>query len=141
MKKLNKKGFTLAELLIVIAIMAILIGVAIPVFSAQLEKARETADAATARSATELAYGEYLLNHVNETDGVTYYFKMDTKGNLSLASHTATAKNTSCGTPQTGTTSSVTAQSKIAAGVSDGLTVEIDKDGNITNSWSDVLLK
>lgn len=41
MKKMNKKGFTLMEMLIVVAIIAVLIAIAIPVFTAQLEKARE----------------------------------------------------------------------------------------------------
>lgn len=51
MKKMNKKGFTLAELLIVVAIIAVLVAIAIPVFSAQLEKSREATDAANLRSA------------------------------------------------------------------------------------------
>ena len=37
MKK-NNKGFTLAELLIVVAIIAVLVAIAIPVFTSQLEK-------------------------------------------------------------------------------------------------------
>ena len=51
MKKLNKKGFTLAELLIVVAIIAVLVAIAIPVFSSQLEKSREAVDAANIRAA------------------------------------------------------------------------------------------
>ena len=47
----KKKGFTLAELLIVVAIIAVLVGVAIPVFTAQLEKSRESVDLANIRSA------------------------------------------------------------------------------------------
>ena len=44
MKKIkNTKGFTLMEMLIVVAIIAILIAIAIPTFTAQLEKAREAA--------------------------------------------------------------------------------------------------
>ncbi len=45
MKK-NNKGFTLAELLIVVAIIAVLVAIAIPVFTSQLEKSRESTDAA-----------------------------------------------------------------------------------------------
>ncbi len=147
MKKMNKKGFTLAELLIVIAIMAILIAVAIPVFSAQLEKARETADAATARSATELAYSEYLLYHSKEgaTSGgtgtpVSYYFAMDAKGNLSILGHSTTT-DTSCNNAKsTVSESTVNAQSKKAAKVTDGLIVSVAADGSITNNWSNALL-
>lgn len=51
MKKNNKKGFTLAELLIVVAIIAVLVAVAIPVFTTQLEKSREATDKANLRSA------------------------------------------------------------------------------------------
>lgn len=36
----NKKGFTLAELLVVVAIVGILVAISIPVFTAQLTKAR-----------------------------------------------------------------------------------------------------
>lgn len=52
MKKLNnKKGFTLAELLIVVAIIAVLAAIAIPIFNSQLEKAREATDVANIRAA------------------------------------------------------------------------------------------
>ena len=48
MKK--SKGFTLAELLIVVAIIAVLVAISIPVFTSQLEKARESVDEANIRS-------------------------------------------------------------------------------------------
>ena len=51
MKKNNKKGFTLAELLIVVAIIAVLVAIAIPIFTNQLERSRETTDLANIRSA------------------------------------------------------------------------------------------
>ena len=47
----NKKGFTLAELLIVVAIIAVLVAIAIPIFTSQLEKSREAVDMANIRAA------------------------------------------------------------------------------------------
>ena len=49
MKK-NNKGFTLMEMLIVVAIIAILIAIAIPTFSSSLNKARVATDEANIRS-------------------------------------------------------------------------------------------
>ena len=61
MKK-NNKGFTLAELLIVVAIIAVLVAIAIPVFTTQLEKSREATDQANVRSAYAQVMAEYLTN-------------------------------------------------------------------------------
>ena len=61
MKKNNKKGFTLAELLIVVAIIAVLVAVAIPVFSAQLKKSRATTDLANIRSGYAAAVSGFLM--------------------------------------------------------------------------------
>lgn len=47
----RKKGFTLAELLIVVAIIAVLVAISIPIFSSQLEKSREATDLANIRAA------------------------------------------------------------------------------------------
>ena len=68
----KKKGFTLAELLIVVAIIAVLVGVAIPVFTSQLEKSRESVDLANIRSA--LAECTTVVLTGGETTGtsVTY---------------------------------------------------------------------
>ncbi len=59
MKK-NNKGFTLAELLIVVAIIAVLVAIAIPVFTSQLEKSREATDMANVRSAYAALVTGYL---------------------------------------------------------------------------------
>lgn len=45
----KRKGFTLAELLIVVAIIAVLVAIGIPIFTSQLEKSREATDAANIR--------------------------------------------------------------------------------------------
>ena len=56
-----RNGFTLMEMLIVIAIIAVLIVIAIPVFASQLEKSREAADLANVRSAYAQVSAEVLL--------------------------------------------------------------------------------
>ena len=43
-KKLNNKGFSLVELIIVIAIMAVLIGVLAPQYLKYVERSRQSAD-------------------------------------------------------------------------------------------------
>ena len=68
MKK-NKKGFTLAELLIVVAIIAVLVAIAVPVFSAQLEKSKESTDMANVRSAYATLVAKYLED--NEPNSIS----------------------------------------------------------------------
>ena len=69
MKKMNKKGFTLAELLIVVAIIAVLVAIAIPIFSSQLEKSRDTTDAANLRAAYAQAQIELMENRTVNSGG------------------------------------------------------------------------
>lgn len=60
-KEKNNCGFTLAELLIVVAIIAVLVAISIPRFTSQLEKAREAVDLDTVRSAySTMKYAEML---------------------------------------------------------------------------------
>lgn len=58
-EKLNK-GFTLAELLIVVAIIAVLVAISIPIFTSQLKKARVAVNQANARAGEAAAYAAYL---------------------------------------------------------------------------------
>jgi prepilin-type N-terminal cleavage/methylation domain-containing protein len=55
----KRKGFTVAELLIVVAIVAVLVSVAIPVFIKKTEKAREAYDIYTMRQAASAAVHLY----------------------------------------------------------------------------------
>ena len=55
----NKKGFTLAELLIVVAIIGVLVAVSIPIFTSQLEKSKEATDIANLRAAKAAAVAAY----------------------------------------------------------------------------------
>lgn len=59
-RKSGKKGFTLMEMLIVVAIIGILIAIAIPTFNNALTKARISADEANLRS----YYAEVVTKHM-----------------------------------------------------------------------------
>lgn len=60
--KKKKKGFTLLELLVVLAILAILIAIAVPVYKGQKEKAAITAHNANVR-VLETAVESYRQDH------------------------------------------------------------------------------
>lgn len=55
-----KKGFTLAELLIVVSIIAILVAVSIPIFTGRLEAAKEATCLANRRSLKAVMANDYL---------------------------------------------------------------------------------
>lgn len=68
-KKWTKSnGFTLAELLIVVAIIAVLVAISIPIFTSQLEKAREATDLSDVRS----AYAEVMMAAISDDTTATY---------------------------------------------------------------------
>lgn len=56
----RNKGFTLAEMLVVVAIIAILVAIPIPIFTGRLEKAREASDISNMRAAKSAVMMEYL---------------------------------------------------------------------------------
>lgn len=57
----EKGGFTLAELLIVVAIVLVLVAIAVPVFTGALDKAEDAVKAANERSVKAEATTAYML--------------------------------------------------------------------------------
>ena len=65
MKNTKKRGFTIVELVIVIAVIAILASALIPTFASVVTNAKKTAALQEARN----AYTDYLANYVTEHKG------------------------------------------------------------------------
>ena len=90
MKKLNKQGFTIVELVIVIAVIAILAGVMIPTFGGVIDRANNSARVQIATAAYKDAYAVALSDGVIsdaekttgiEAAGITFVFTNDTATN------------------------------------------------------------
>ena len=65
----NEKGFTLAELLIVVAIIGVLVAISIPIFTSQLEKSRDANWAQT--GTTTMNIGGYNVIMVQGATKIT----------------------------------------------------------------------
>ena len=70
---LNKKGFTLMEMLIVVAIIAILVAISIPTFTGSLDKANSATDAANLRAAKAV-----VINGELSATEVSGYYDFET---------------------------------------------------------------
>lgn len=75
MKKLNKKGFTIVELVIVIAVIAILAAVLIPTFSSVIANANKSSALQESKTAlTNVTMSEQLLTDGGDLAQKTVYF-------------------------------------------------------------------
>ena len=89
MKKTNKKGFTIVELVIVIAVIAILSAVLIPTFGTIINDANDSARDQQAKN----AYTNFLIDHAADNiqeltieiddNGTKYYYNV-TGGQINL---------------------------------------------------------
>ena len=143
LKKLrNKKGFTLAELLIVVAIIGVLVAISIPIFTSQLEKSRDAVTLANLRSAYAEAQTTYLTaNGENATDkdgNQTITYDADKK---TVSVSNVVSKGTAAGlagTDQLPFTVDTTITSKDGMGGTAAtdwtvtFTYAIDENGNVT---------
>lgn len=121
-EKLNAKlskngGFTLVEMLIVVAIIAILVAVSIPIVGSSLDNARKAADDANVRAAKAVAVIQYLGIDTGTlaTGSKTGTFNYDAAEGKLVDS---TTKPTSYGQKQTGF-----------------IQVVIGNTGEVTTSW------
>ena len=92
--KLKKQGgFTMVELLIVVAIIAILVAVSIPMMNNALERSRHAVDQANVRSAVGLALTQYTIG---EEEKVEMYYCVDDEGQGYLSTTQADAVKAAC---------------------------------------------
>lgn len=85
----NKKGFTLMEMLIVVAIIAVLVAIAIPTFAAALDKAKAATDLANIRS----GYANAQVIAITEAEAGDYYLNADGTVEKTAAKAYVTAGN------------------------------------------------
>ena len=92
MKNTNKKGFTIVELVIVIAVIAILSAVLIPTFSGVVANAKNTAAVSDAKA----AYQQYLYATAetsSEADELNFVYKYDDDAYVLILDGQAYEKN------------------------------------------------
>lgn len=126
----KREGFTLVEMLIVVAIIAILVMVSIPMVNSSLEKARQATDEANNRSAMLLGSVEYLSNYddigftnTEKSKEYTYYVNSAHQGKLDKSEDTPADYK------------KVIPQSKLNSSAG-ALKVTIYDDGTVSTNWT-----
>lgn len=95
-KMKNSKGFTLMEMLIVVAIIAVLIAIAIPTFNASLNKARVATDEANIRSGYASVMAKVLTEDLATDAEQTFVLQKDGNVVLQTAGAPAPANSYKC---------------------------------------------
>lgn len=133
-KKLNRKGFTLAELLVVVAILGILVAISVPLFSSRLEAAKKSTDEANARAAKAVAAAlmmedTALTGGGADGDHGVYYYDAE-NGTLEDGSAITAYSKSAVGTQIEGVSNVIQSEKDI-------LKVEIDRAlSTITLTWT-----
>lgn len=131
MKQTNQKGFTLAELLVVVAIIAVLVAVSIPIFTSQVEKAKASTDMANVRAAKAAAVADYLSDAKSTT--VIYYYDAG-KGTVTTDS-TAAAQIKGYGKSSKDLADDNASGIPNENGTAHIVSISIAEDGTATASW------
>lgn len=145
LRKLDNKGFTLVELIIVIAIIAILIAVLAPQYTKYIERARKSNDISTAGNIKQAALTA-ALDPDNDLSSFTVTWATTGDKSIKITSTAATGKsNTNAEKAiQDVVGASVTPQSKWAAAATTAtpagggnLIIKITDGKIVGNSWDD----
>lgn len=123
-KLLNKKGFTLAELLIVVAIIAILVAVSIPIFTSRLNEAKRSTDLANERAAKAAAVVEFMSDDNSAEISKLY----DAKDGVLVPLNTKITSYGKSTTVPEGATAANIPVDKV-------LQVAVDTEGKVTLAW------
>lgn len=92
----DRGGFTLAELLVVVAIVAVLVAIAVPVFTGALGSANEAVGQSAVRSVKAEAVSAYLLDKsiTDKTQAQSFYATVHKDGSVTdLNKGTSSADN------------------------------------------------
>lgn len=126
-EKLNAKlskngGFTLVEMLIVVAIIAILVAVSIPIVNGALDNARKATDDANERAA--------------KAAGAIFYLTKMSDGTWSDADAKAYPYDAVAGElSTTKAAADITPYGKVSTNTKNIVQVTIDTKGNVTTTW------
>ena len=94
MKNTKKKGFTLVELVIVIAVIAILAAVLIPTFTSVINRANASSKLQSIKAAVDEAYVEYVADNHEVPTKVNIYTTTDDDGITAFVKVTFGTDNT-----------------------------------------------